>query len=410
MKTFEEKTAEYAALLVKEGLALQESQVLVISAQTECAPFVRTVAREAYRQGAKEVVCLWNDEILSQMAYAHAPLEVFETVPDWRVESRMHYVRQGACFLSLCGGDPDLLARADPQKLSTANRVFNAAYREYYANTMANRCRWCVAGVPTRAWAEKVFGADEASIQKLWQAIFNTVRISEDGSALEAWRAHTCEMARREEKLNRLQFDRLIYRNARGTNFTVGLPENHVWAGGAEKAADGITFSANIPTEEMFTAPHRLRAEGTLVSALPLSYNGVLIDGFTLKFHNGEVVKYSAEVGLEALERLLNSCPGMKMLGEVALVPHCSPIAQMGVLFYNTLYDENASCHFALGASYPSCVDRGTELGEEEQLALGLNQAEDHVDFMIGTEDLVVEGITKNGETVVILRNGRFEI
>ena len=314
-----------------------------------------------------------------------------------------------ACFISISGGDPEVFKGVDSNKLKANAKASDKAFEPFYKRMMASEIPWNVVAVPNKKWAMKVFPnvSEEEAMEKLWNAIFLAVRIDE-GDAVEKWNAHNALLAEKCKKLNEMQFAKLHYKNSIGTDFIVGLAKNHHWEGGSEKDENGVEFVANMPTEEVFTMPDHRIGEGTVVSALPLSFEGTLIKNFRLTFRNGRIEEFSAEEGYEALERLLNSDEGSRHLGEVALVPYESPISNMNILFYNTLFDENASCHFAFGECYPTTIQGGNAMTEEELFEAGGNHSMNHVDFMIGTSDLSIIGIKEDGTKVPVFENGNF--
>lgn len=406
--TFTEKQRQYAMLLVKLGVNIQPGQELVLRCAAETAPFARLVAKAAYEAGAREVITHFKDEVLTRLRYENAPIDVFASIPAWEAESLNYYAARGAAFLSIVSDDPEALKGVDHEKLGTRVRAADEAFRPFYERMDKNELQWCVAAVPSAGWAKKVFPekSEEDAVAALWKAIFSAVRIGKD--AEEQWQAHGVNLAARSAMLNEKQFKKLRYRNSLGTDFTVGLVPNHIWAGGADTSAGGVTFFANMPTEEVFTMPHCEQAEGVLKSALPLSHEGSLIKNFTLVFHEGKVVEYHAEEGEESLRMILEADEGSKRLGEVALVPHGSPISQSGILFLQTLFDENASCHFALGQCYPNNMKDGEMMERDALREKGGNFAMNHVDFMIGTSDLTVTGIDADGNETPIFVNGNW--
>lgn len=408
--TMQEKLAQYAQLVVHTGVNLKAGQTLVVNAPIECASFARLVAQTAYDAGARDVVVSWNDEKLSKIRFLSAPDAVFDEFPAWRQKLYLDYAREGAAFVSIAASDPELLKEAEPDRVARAQKASGQALKEYRERLMSNRNPWCVVSVPTEGWARKVFpdaAADEA-VARLWKAIFRTLRIENGSDAVVAWQTHLAALEERKDFLNRCRFKALRYKNAAGTDFTVELPEGHIWLSGAEYTEDGRPFVANMPTEEVFTMPKRSGANGTVVSAKPLNYNGNLIEDFSLTFKDGKVVKCSARKGEAVLKKLLEADEGASYLGEVALVPYDSPISNLKFLFYNTLFDENASCHLALGKAYPTCIEGGGEMTKEARAAAGVNESFVHEDFMIGTPDLSIVGVTQDDREVPVFANGNF--
>ena len=403
----EEKIREYARLVVRTGVNAQPGQEIVISCPVEHYEFARLLIEEAYSAGAGEVIMKWSDSVETRQYYENASDEVLSTVPEWKAESYNYYSRRGAGYISVSGSDPESLKGVDPKKMHIRSAAMDKALEEHYKLMMSSEIPWTVAAVPQKQWAKKVFPgmSEEDAMRSLWEKILKAVRIG-DGDAVQEWQEHDSFLKEKCRMLNAYAFEKLHYQNSLGTHFTVGLVKNHIWEGGSEVAGTGTVFEANMPTEEIFTMPDCRVAEGTLVSALPLSYRGNLIKGFSLTFRQGQVVEYHALEGEETLKSILDGDEGSRRLGEVAIVPYSSPISQMKTLFYNTLFDENASCHFALGECYPTTVKGGAQMSEEELAAVGGNSSMNHVDFMVGTDDLTIIGIRENGEEVVLFKDG----
>ena len=401
---------DYARLVIRTGVALQEDQTLVINAPISCAEFARLLVSEGYSAGAHDVHVVWSDEETALVKYLQAKPEVFDEFAPWRQLMYTETAQKGAAYVSIHADNPEIFKDVEPERLQRAQRAAGAALLEYRMRLMSNKNRWCIVSIPTEAWAKKVFpelGTEEA-VGALWQEILAAVRVQEGQSAVERWQEHTAFLARAAKFMNDNRFAALHYQNSLGTDLTIRLPEGHIWAGGAEDAADGVSFVANMPTEEVYTMPHREGVDGTVVATKPLHYHGNLIEGFRLTFKEGKVVDWSAAKGGELLQELLDTDEGSAYLGEVALVPFDSPISQSGVLFYNTLFDENASCHLALGKAYPTCIAGGTEQEQDELLARGVNDSIVHEDFMIGSRDLTITGITQDGKEVPVFSGGNF--
>ncbi|MED3748585.1 aminopeptidase [Geobacillus stearothermophilus] len=408
MNRWEKELDKYAELAVKVGVNIQPGQTLFVNAPLEAAPLVRKIAKTAYETGAKHVYVEWNDEALTYIKFHHAPEEAFSEYPMWRARAMEELAEQGAAFLSIHAPNPDLLKDVDPKRIATANKTAAQALANYRSAIMADRNCWSLISVPTPAWAQKVFGdlRDEEAIDKLWEAIFRITRIDQD-DPIAAWREHNDRLARIVDYLNNKQYKQLVY-EAPGTNLTVELVDGHVWHGGAATSQSGVRFNPNIPTEEVFTMPHKDGVNGTVRNTKPLNYNGNVIDGFTLTFKYGQVVDFSAEQGYETLKHLLDTDDGARRLGEVALVPHQSPVSLSNLIFYNTLFDENAACHLALGKAYPTNIENGASLSKEELDRRGVNDSLVHVDFMIGSADLNIDGVTKDGKREPIFRSGNW--
>lgn len=411
MKNFygisEDLIREYARLIVRIGVNVQKGQEIVLNCPVEHYEFGRMVIEEAYLAGAGEVIVRWSDNFDARQYYLNVSEERMKVVPDWKAQSYIYYSKRGAGYISVGGGDPEGLKGVDPKKMQIRSAAMDQALSEHYKLMMASEIPWTVAAVPQEKWAKKVFPqlSEEDGMRKLWEMILSAVRIG-NGDAVKAWEEHDRFLKSKCEMLNGYAFEKLHYKNGIGTDFTVGLVKGHIWEGGSEKAGTGTVFEANMPTEEIFTMPDRMAAEGTLVSALPLSFRGNMIRNFRLTFHEGKVVDYAAEEGMDTLKSILDSDEGSRRLGEVAIVPYSSPISKMKTLFYNTLFDENAACHFALGECYPTTVKGGAQMSEEELLAAGGNSSLNHVDFMVGTADLQITGITADGQEIVLVENG----
>lgn len=408
----EEKLREYARLLVEVGVDLERGQTLILSSPVECAAFARLCVSAAYDAGAGEVVMNWTDDYVTRERFLRAADAAFDTPRAWRKAFFTDYAEAGAAYLALTAEDPETLAGVSPERLVRAQRTSSVERETFDRLQMANGFQWCIGGVPAAAWARKVFptlGETEA-IAALWDAILATVRVTGDGSAPERWRAHLALLGARKEKLNALRLRSLHYTNSLGTDLTVELPEGHLWAAGNSETPKGRGFVANMPTEELFTAPKKTGVNGTVCASLPLVNNGSIIEGIRLTLREGRIVEAHADVGEDVLAAALAVDEGARYLGEAALVPYSSPIRRSGLLFYNTLYDENASCHFAFGEAYPECIAGGEELSREELEARGLNRSLTHVDFMVGTADLSITGLTEDGREVAIFRSGEFAI
>ncbi len=400
----------YAELVVKFGVNIQKGQLLVINSPIECADFARLIASKAYENGAKDVYANWKDELFGKMRLEKAPEEALEECPDWQKAFYMENAERGAAFVSIAASDPELLKDVDPMRIVKSQKTINRALTSYRERIMKNENAWCVVSVPTVAWAQKVFPncTEVEAVEKLWDAIFITVKADRE-DVLQAWQEHKQSFSKRLKLLNEYKFNKLHYKNSLGTDLTIGLPPEHIWLAAAEKTTSGVDFIANIPTEELFTLPDKVQVDGTVYSSKPLNYNGNIIDGFKLVFKAGKVVEYDAKCGKEVLKHLLETDDGAAYLGEVALVPHDSPISNTNILFYNTLFDENASCHLAFGKAYPSCLQGGGQDKTKEELsAMGVNDSLIHVDFMIGTHDLKIVGECADGSTVVVFQDGNF--
>lgn len=400
---------KYARLIVKAGINLQKGQILVISAPVSCADFTREIAEIAYKEGAKDVVMNWRDDLFSRIRYLHAPEEVFEQCPEWKKEFFVSYARQGAAFLTIEDDDPEVMKGVNPERIMKNTRTIQTAVKEYRDRLMSNKNPWCIAAVPSAAWARMVFPElkEEEAVERLWQEILKTVKADAE-DPVAAWEEHKGNLKKSLDFLNSNSFKKLHYKNSAGTDLTIELPEGHVWLGGSDYTPENLEFIANMPTEEVFTLPKKTGVNGKVVSTKPLSYNGSLIDNFSITLKDGRIVEYSAEKGYDTLKSIIETDDGARYLGEVALVPYDSPISNSGILFYNTLFDENASCHLAIGKAYPKCIKDDDKLTKEELESLGVNDSFTHVDFMIGSQDLEITGTTAEGKEVPVFRNGNF--
>lgn len=409
MKSFDLMLEEYAKLCVKVGINLQPGQPLVINAPIEGADFVRLVAKQAYEAGAKQVHVNWNDETLTKLKYENSPMEVFENFPKWYADGLEEFAKDGAGYLSIYSEDPELLKEIDPKKIAANNKSKSMALKEFRKYNMNNINSWCVVSIPTKGWAKKVFPnvSEEEAMEKLWDAIFKATRMDLE-DPVKAWEEHIKSIEEKVKFLNDKSFKKLYYKSSNGTDLEVELPEGHIWAGGGDYNSKNTFFVANMPTEEVFTMPLKTGVNGTVYSTKPLNYGGNLINNFKLIFKNGKVVDFEAEEGYEVLKDLLDIDEGAKYLGEVALVPFDSPISNSNIIFLNTLFDENASCHFAFGKAYPTNIKGGENMSDEELEKHGVNNSLAHVDFMVGSKDMNIVGETKDGQKVQIFENGNW--
>ena len=407
---FEAKLKEYAHLLVEVGMNVQPGQTPRIAGPVECAPLVRLCAEAALDAGARDVIVDWTDDFVTRQRYLKADKAVFSEFPSYLQEKFNYLVAHNCPVLSIIGSDPELLKGVETERIQTWQRISGEGTRPYYDAMTANAFQWSIGAHPTLAWAEKAFPDKQGqeAIDALWEAIFTTCRISGDGSAVDRWREHCARTAARSKILNDYNFQSLHFQNSLGTDLTITLPENHIWTGGSELSQKGVEFVANIPTEEIFTAPRYDGVNGRVYAALPLALDGNLVKNFYLDFQDGKIVDVHAEEGEAYLRASISVDEGSSYLGEVALVSYDSPIRNSGILFYNTLFDENASCHLAFGSAYPNCVKGGEQLSPEEQKKLGLNQSINHVDFMVGTSDLQITGITHDGREIPVFVEGNF--
>ncbi len=408
MESFHDNLEKYAELTIKLGVNVQPEQTLYVRAPIESVEFVRRVVRVAYKSGAKHVYVEWSDDEVNRLTYEMQPMEGLKEFPDWKVRTMEELANKGAAFLTIYAPNPDLLKEIDADRISTANRVRAVALEKFSDDMMADKVSWCLVSVPTEGWAKKVFPnlSRNEQIEKLWDAIFKATRIySEDPIA--AWNKHVDNLRNRVQFLNEKKFKKLHYK-AEGTDLSIELPEGHLWAGGGAKTQNGIPFMPNMPTEEVFTMPHRSGVNGVVTSTKPLNYSGKYIENISLRFESGRIVDVKADTELETLKKLIETDDGSHYLGEVALVPFDSPISNSNIIFANTLFDENASCHLAIGAAYPTCLIGGTEMSREELDKKGVNNSLMHVDFMIGSADMDIDGERADGTRIPLFRHGNW--
>ncbi len=400
---------EYARLVLKVGVNLQQGQGLEISCPVEKSEVADVFCEEAYKAGAKIVQVRWQSENIDKINYLNADVNALTDIPKWFVDSKNYLVEKNFCYVAIAADDPNAFKEVPTDKLFEISKARSKALKKFSDCIMANGIRWCVVSVPTKAWAKMVFPNAENPESELSKAIVKTMRLDSTNPTKE-WQEHVERLEKRANFLNSARFEYLHFKNSIGTDLKVGLADDHLWISAQEMAKDGVKFVANMPTEEVFTAPHRLKVNGTLVSAMPLCENGQLIDEFTITFKQGKIVDFDAKVGYDALKNLIETDSGTYRLGEVALIGKNSPIAKSGILFYNTLFDENASCHLAIGKGYPTTVINGEKLTLNELKEKGVNDSTEHVDFMIGTPDMEIVGIKKDGSKFVIFKDGEWTI
>ncbi|ASA21722.1 aminopeptidase [Paenibacillus donghaensis] len=408
MLSFSQKLENYALLAVKIGVNIQPGQTLVVNADIASAELVRLVVRKAYESGAKLIKVNYADEITTRIRYDLAPSESFLEAPKHHAEEMEELARDGAAFLSIVSANPGLLSGVDPQRITDNQRTTRQALAPYRELLMGNHASWSLIGFASPVWAATVFpeAPAEDQVQLLWDAIFKAVR-ADQPDPVAAWEKHLGGLKERCAVLNAKKYRKLHY-TAAGTDLTIELPEGHIWCQAGAVNGRGVSFLANLPTEEVFTAPLKSGVNGKVSSTKPLSYGGKVIDNFTLTLENGKITEYTAETGRDTLASLLAIDEGSAYLGEVALVPHHSPISESGILYYNTLYDENASSHLAIGAAYAFTLQEGVSMTKEQLAAYGMNQSLSHVDFMMGSADMNIDGITDEGTAEPIFRNGNW--
>lgn len=406
--TFEEKLDRLAKVAVQVGLGLQEGQQMVLTSTVDALPLVRRVTAHAYQAGATLVTTLLSDEPSTLLRYQHAHTASFDVAADWLYEGMAQAFRGGAARHAIYCSNPALLAKEDPEKVSRANRAQSKAYRPAMEQITNFNINWNIISAATPDWAQLVFPglpADEA-VAKLWDAIFTACRINEP-DPVAAWKAHDANLHKRADYMNAKRFHALQYKGP-GTDLRVGLADGHKWLGGGSVAHNGVYCIPNMPTEEIFTTPHKDRTEGTVRSSKPLSHQGTLIKDIEVKFEKGRIVEAHASAGEAVLHKMIDTDEGGRRLGEVALVPHSSPISASGILFYNTLFDENAASHIALGQAYSTCFENAENLKPEDLAARGANESLIHVDWMIGSGEIDIDGVHADGKTEPLMRKGEW--
>lgn len=401
--------SDYAKLVLKLGVNLQKGQGIEIVCPVDQKETAIAFTEQAYALGAKIVRIRWCAEEIDRLNYLYAEETALTNVPRFIVDGKMDLVKNDFCYVAIDADNPSAFKDVPASRLAAVSVARSKALKKFSDCVMNNGIRWCVASVPSKEWAKTVFPDADNPEELLSEAIEKTMRLNTP-DPVAAWEKHVNTLNARAKFLNDNAFAAIKMQSANGTNLTVGLAEEHLWTSAKETAQDGVEFIANMPTEEIFTAPHKNRVDGIVKSCMPLSYNGQIIDGITLIFKKGKIINYSAEKGFDVLKGLIETDDGTKRLGEVALIGKSSPIKQCGVLFYNTLFDENASCHLAIGKGYPSTVKNGSNLSQKELKALGVNDSVEHVDFMVGSEDMDIIGIKKDGTTVPLFKNGEWII
>lgn len=398
---------KYAKVLLTTCLKVEENQPLLISANAERLDFVRIVANEAYKLGVKDIYFDITDVYLKHDALANLEENDLKNMQFWNKEKWNEYASKGAAFLMLASETPGLMKDIPSKKINDLTMHAFETRSEFDSLRNKKRVPWCIAAVPTQAWAMQLFKDSPNPVEELWNKIFSICLIEEENPE-KVWNEKINTLTLRSQKLNSYQFKKLKYKNHLGTNFTIELPKNHLWASGREKLADGKSVLVNYPTEEVFTSPTFDSAEGIVYSAKPLAYQDNIIDEFWIKFEKGKAIDCGAKIGEETLRQIIHSCPNANCLGEVALVEYDSPISNANLVFYETLYDENAACHLALGNAFPECIEGGEKMTKEELKEQKINDCLNHVDFMIGTKDLQIVGMTADNREIPIFENGNF--
>ncbi|NSL53248.1 aminopeptidase [Calidifontibacillus erzurumensis] len=412
LPNFEKNLQKYAKLLVTKGINVQPGDWVKLTISVDQAMLARFITAESYALGAEKVIVKWQDDAITKLHYLHQPQEVLTNIPKYEIdETEDHILNHRVSRLVVISSDPGLLNDVDPAKVAAYQKAAGKAFKVQRVATQNDDIKWTVAAAAGAEWAAKVFpdlSTSEEQVDALWDQIFKTCRVYED-DPIAAWDEHKKKLNEKAAKLNEIQFHALRF-TAPGTDFTIGLPKNHIWACAGSVNPKGEEFIANMPTEEIFTSPDTRRLDGVVRSTKPLSYAGTLIEGIVVHFKDGKIVEVSAEKGDETIKKLVFENEGATGLGEVALVPDPSPISQSGIIFYNTLFDENASNHLAIGSAYPTTLQGGTKMSEEELREHGLNTSNVHVDFMIGSSEMNVDGIKGDGTVVPIFRNGDWAI
>jgi aminopeptidase len=405
---FEKNLERLAEVAVHAGLGLASGQELVMTATLDALPLARLITKHAYKAGARLVTTLFTDEESSLLRYRHGSNASFDSAASWLYEGMAQAFRSGAARLAITGNDPSLLSKEDPEKVSRANRAMSKAYRPALELITRHEINWTIVACATPAWAKAMFPdlpADEA-LARLWNAIFAASR-ADQADPVKAWKEHDANLHARSKWLNEKRYSALHFRGP-GTDLRVGLADDHLWLGGGTTAGNGRYCIANMPTEEVFTTPHKDRVEGKVTSTKPLSHQGTMIEGISVRFEGGKIVEAHASRGEQVLQRMIETDDGARRLGEVSLVPHSSPIASSGLLFLNTLFDENAACHMALGQAYSTCLKNGDNLTPEQLAARGANDSLIHVDWMIGSNLIDVDGINAAGKAEPVMRAGEW--
>lgn len=408
MATFNENLSKYADLIVKVGVNIQDGQELYISTSLDSVELVREIVKSAYETGAKNVYVDWSDDLVTRTRFELAPEDSFNEYPAWKVQEREELAERGAAFISIMSQSPDLLKGIDSSRIAAFQKASGMALNKYRQYVQSDKISWTVVASPSKKWASMVFPnlPEEEQVSALWDAIFKAVRVDTE-NPVAAWKQHDETLHEKVAYLNEKSYQKLHY-TAPGTDLTIELPASHLWVGAGSVNEQGHEFMANMPTEEVFTVPLKTGVNGVVSSTKPLSFGGNIIDEFKITFENGRIVNVEAKEGEDVLKRLVDTDEGSHYLGEVALVPHQSPISQSGLLFFNTLFDENASNHLAIGSAYAFCIEGGKKMSQEELAENGLNQSITHVDFMIGSEQMNIDGITKDGKSEPVFRNGNW--
>lgn len=408
LENFDALLEKYANLIINKGLEIKKGDFLNIRADIEMAPFIRIVTHQAYEAGAAKVIINWSDDILNRLAFEYVDEDLLSDTPQYQIDELQYIMDHKSKRLAFISRNPNALKGLDAKKVSNVTASRTKAFKHLNDRVHSNEVSWLVAAGAGQEWAKLVFPdkSEEAAVDELWDQIFKTTRVyAED--PIKAWDKHEATLNEKADYLNKEQFDALHY-SGPGTDLTLGLPKNHIWVSAGSFNSEGDKFIANMPTEEVFTAPDYRRADGVITSSKPLAYAGNVIEDMTFTFKDGEVVEVTAKENEETIKNLVFDNEGSRSLGEVALVAHKSPISMSGITFFNTLFDENASNHLALGQAYPTCVDGGDKMSGDEVKAAGLNRSNVHVDFMVGNGEMDIDGIREDGTRVAIFRKGEW--
>lgn len=408
--SFEQSLRKYARLILEVGLNIQPGDKIALDVSEEMIPLVRILSEEAYKLGAYHLKMSFSDDAVALSRFTHAPIEALKYFPEFEVTAMLAAFEDGYHRLSLYAPNPELLKEVDPEKIQMDQLTRSAGSKPIMEVITQNKVKWCVAAVPCKAWASAVFPelSEEEAVEKLWEKVFAATRVTQE-DPVAAWKEHEENLKKYQELLNKSAFEKLLFKGP-GTDLEVYLTKGHAWIGGSSVSPRGESFMANIPTEEIFTMPHARKVNGRLAATMPLSTRGRLIEDFWFVFEDGKVVDFGAGEGKEILEDMLNTDDGARRLGEVALVSDDSPISNTGILFKNTLFDENASCHFALGSAYSENLPGSSKMSEQEQYEIGMNDSLIHVDFMVGGPQLQVIGVKPDGSEVQVLKDGNWAL
>ncbi|MCL2821733.1 MAG: aminopeptidase [Firmicutes bacterium] len=405
----DKKLNAYAKLIIKQGINLDKGEVLAINADIDSADLVEQVVIEGYAAGARKVTVFWTHAQISKISYLNQSMEELADVPQWVVDSRDYLVDNNGVIVTILSERPDLLKDVPPERIATATKAISKALTKFRDATSTNKVRWCLAAYPNEEWAQKIFPKlkGQAAVDKLWDYIHKTVRLDKKDPIAE-WATHSADLARRSEILNKAKNKSIRLTNKIGTDVSFDMPKGYIFTGAVAKSLAGRQFTANMPTEEVFASPDYRTTNGKVVSALPLVRRGAIINDFWMNFKDGKIVEFGAKEGYETLKGIIETDEGAARLGEIAFVGFNSPIQNLKTLFFNTLFDENASCHLAIGRGFAGCIEGGGNMKKEELDRAGINDSLEHVDFMIGTADLNAVATLEDGKQMVIFKDGNW--